>query len=104
MKKKKKEELNYVYGGLEEFDDFQVIRQRELYELEAILNDYLSQLDLIKAKETFQTLENLKLITAFLKNDLNMLQNINSAIITLTRQVENIKKNAENLFATLKSI
>ena len=36
--KRKKEELNYVYGGLEEFDDFQEIRERELDEVKNILN------------------------------------------------------------------
>lgn len=103
-KKKNKEELNYVYGGLEEFDDFQEIRERELYEIKNILNNFLTQQDVRNSTETFQTLENLKLITDFLKNDLNMLQNINSAIITLTKKVEDLKKNAENLFGSLKLI
>ncbi len=95
MKRKKKEELNYVYGGLEEFDDFQEIRERELYEVKNILNNYLKQQNVINSTETF---ENLKVITDFLKNDLNMLQNLNSAIVALTKQVENIKKKMQKIF------
>lgn len=95
MKRKKKEELNYVYGGLEEFDDFQEIRDRELYEVKNILNNYLKQQNVINSTETF---ENLKVITDFLKNDLNMLQNLNSAIVALTKQVENIKKKMQKIF------
>ncbi len=95
MTRKKKEELNYVYGGLEEFDDFQEIRERELYEVKNILNNYIKQHNIINSTETF---ENLKVITDFLKNDLNMLQNLNSAIVTLTKQVENIKKKMQKIF------
>ncbi len=95
MKRKKKEELNYVYGGLEEFDDFQEIRERELYEVKNILNNYIKQQNVINSTETH---ENLKVITDFLKNDLNMLQNLNSAIVTLTKQVENIKKKMQKIF------
>ena len=95
MKRKKKEELNYVYGGLEEFDDFQEIRERELYEVKNILNNYLKQQNVINSTETF---ENLKVMTDFLKNDLNMLQNLNSAIVALTKQVENIKKKMQKIF------
>ncbi len=95
MKRKKKEELNYVYGGLEEFDDFQEIRERELYEVKNILNNFIKQQNVINSTETF---ENLKVITDFLKNDLNMLQNLNSAIVTLTKQVENIKKKMQKIF------
>jgi len=95
MKWKKKEELNYVYGGLEEFDDFQEIRERELYEVKNILNNFMKQQDLINSTETF---ENLKVITDFLKNDLNVLQNLNSAIVTLTKQVETIKKKMQKIF------
>jgi len=95
MTRKKKEELNYVYGGLEEFDDFQEIRERELYEVKNILNNYIKQQNVINSTETF---ENLKVITDFLKNDLNMLQNLNSAIVTLTKQVENIKKKMQKIF------
>lgn len=98
MKRKKKEELNYVYGGLEEFDDFQEIRERELYEVKNILNNYLKQQNVINSTETF---ENLKVITDFLKNDLNMLQNLNSAIVALTKQVENIKKKMQKIFLLL---
>lgn len=94
MKRKKKEELNYVYGGLEEFDDFQEIRERELYKVKNILNNYLKQQNVINSTETF---ENLKVITDFLKNDLNMLQNLNSAIVVLTKQVENIKKKMQKI-------
>lgn len=95
MKKKKKKELNYVYGGLEEFDDFQEIRERELYEVKNILNNYIKQQNVINSTETH---ENLKVITDFLKNDLNILQNLNSAIVTLTKQVENIKKKMQKIF------
>jgi len=95
MTRKKKEELNYVYGGLEEFDDFQEIRERELYEVKNILNNFIKQQNIINSTETF---ENLKVITDFLKNDLNMLQNLNSAIVTLTKQVENIKKKMQKIF------
>jgi len=95
MTRKKKEELNYVYGGLEEFDDFQEIRERELYEVKNILNNFIKQQNVINSTETF---ENLKVITDFLKNDLNMLQNLNSAIVTLTKQVENIKKKMQKIF------
>ncbi|MCK4687469.1 MAG: hypothetical protein KAT66_05020 [Candidatus Lokiarchaeota archaeon] len=95
MTRKKKEELNYVYGGLEEFDDFQEIRERELYEVKNILNNYIKQQNVINSTETH---ENLKVITDFLKNDLNMLQNLNSAIVTLTKQVENIKKKMQKIF------
>jgi len=95
MTRKKKEELNYVYGGLEEFDDFQEIRERELYEVKNILNNFIKQQNVINSTETFG---NLKLITDFLKNDLNMLQNLNSAIVTLTKQVENIKKKMQKIF------
>jgi len=95
MTRKKKEELNYVYGGLEEFDDFQEIRERELYEVKNILNNFIKQQNVINSTETF---ENFKLITDFLKNDLNMLQNLNSAIVTLTKQVENIKKKMQKIF------
>ncbi len=94
MKRKKKEELNYVYGGLEEFDDFQEIRERELYEVKNILNNFIKQQNVINSTETF---ENLKVITDFLKNDLNMLQNLNSAIVTLTKQVEKIKKKMQKI-------
>ena len=95
MTRKKKEELNYVYGGLEEFDDFREIRERELYEVKNILNNFIKQQNVINSTETF---ENLKVITDFLKNDLNMLQNLNSAIVTLTKQVENIKKKMQKIF------
>ncbi len=95
MKRKKKEELNYVYGGLEEFDDFQEIRERAVYEVKNILNNFIKQQNVINSTETF---ENLKVITDFLKNDLNMLQNLNSAIVTLTKQVEKIKKKMQKIF------
>ncbi len=98
MKRKKKEELNYVYGGLEEFDDFQEIRERELYEVKNILNNFIKQQNVINSTETF---ENLKVITDFLKNDLNMLQNLNSAIVTLTKQVEKIKKKMQKIVLLL---
>ncbi len=98
MTRKKKEELNYVYGGLEEFDDFQEIRERELYEVKNILNNFIKQQNVINSTETF---ENLKVITDFLKNDLNMLQNLNSAIVTLTKQVEKIKKKMQKIVLLL---
>ena len=95
MKWKKKEELNYVYGGLEEFDDFQEIRERELYEVKNILNNFIKPQNVISSTETF---ENLKIITDFLKSDLNMLQNLNSAIVTLANQVEKIKNKMQKIF------
>jgi hypothetical protein len=95
MKRKKKEELHYVYGGLEEFDDFQVIREREIYEVQNILNNLLKKQNLLNSKETF---ENLIIIFEFLKNDLNILQNLNSTIVTISKQVEEIKKKMQKVF------
>jgi len=95
MRRKKKDELNYVYGGLEEFDDFQEIRERELYEVKNILNNFIKPQNVISSTETF---ENLKIITDFLKSDLNMLQNLNSAIVTLANQVEKIKNKMQKIF------
>ncbi|MFX1296315.1 MAG: hypothetical protein ACFFD2_15870 [Promethearchaeota archaeon] len=102
MRKKKKEDLNYVYGGLEEFDDFQEIREKELYAVKDILNKYRKSIGNL-AKSSITTFDNLKLISEFLKNDLTMLQNINSAIITLITQVEKLKKNVEAFFLALNS-
>jgi hypothetical protein len=95
MKRKKKEDLHYVYGGLEEFDDFQEIRERELYDIKNILSNFIRHQNVLNSTETF---ENLNIITDFLKNDLNMLQNLNSAIVTLTKQVEEIKKKMHKFF------
>ncbi|MFX0041823.1 MAG: hypothetical protein ACFE8L_02825 [Candidatus Hodarchaeota archaeon] len=95
MKRKKKEELHYVYGGLEEFDDFQEIRERELYEVQTILNNLTKKQNELNSNETF---ENLIIINEFLKNDLNMLQNLNSTIVTLSKQIEEIRKKMQKVF------
>ena len=58
--KRKKEELNYVYGGLEEFDDFQEIRERELDEVKNILNNLIMQQNVLNSPETFENLNIIK--------------------------------------------
>ena len=101
---KKKEDISYVYGGLEEFDDFKDIREKERFEIKNIAQIFRRYRDQQKVIASTEILEYLRSIPDFLKNNLNMIQDLNSSIINLTDQFEKFKENSEHLFTKLKLI
>ncbi|MFX1314665.1 MAG: hypothetical protein ACFE9T_02285 [Promethearchaeota archaeon] len=100
--KKKKEDITYIYGGLEEFDDFKDIREREHYEIKKIAEIFRKYIDPQKVLTSTEILEYIKSIPEILKNNLNVIQDLNSLIIDLTTQFEKFKKKSEHLFNNFK--